>query len=99
MRKTLLLLAIIALCLSLCFIFDSCDSSKSLTFELDGEEYIVVDCDIDATKVTIPKSYKGKPVTSIGDKAFYDCTSLTSVKIPNRATLPSLHPQNYYCTL
>ena len=38
-------------------------------------------------------------VTSIGDSAFSNCNSLTSIVIPDRATLPSLHPQNNYCTL
>lgn len=44
--------------------------------------------------VIIPDS-----VTSIGDWAFEACDSLTSVVIGGRATLPSLHPQNNYCTL
>ena len=47
-----------------------------------------------ATSFTISDS-----VTSIGDGAFYYCSSLTSVTIPDRATLPSLHPQNNYMTL
>jgi hypothetical protein len=34
------------------------------------------------SSVTIPANIKGKPVTSIGDWAFYKCTSLTSVIIP-----------------
>jgi hypothetical protein len=36
--------------------------------------------------VTIPDTIAGLPVTSIGDWAFYDTTSLTSVKIPNTVT-------------
>ncbi|MBQ4585160.1 MAG: InlB B-repeat-containing protein [Clostridia bacterium] len=39
-----------------------------------------------ATDVVIPKSYKGKNVTSIGSKAFYNCNSLTSVTIPSSVT-------------
>ena len=38
-------------------------------------------------------------VTSIGQCAFFSCTSIETVVIPDRATLPSLHPQNNYCTL
>ena len=36
--------------------------------------------------VTIPSMVNGLPVTSIGDSAFYGCTSLTSVTIPNSVT-------------
>lgn len=38
-------------------------------------------------------------VTSIGGWAFSQCSNLTSIEIPDRATLPSLHPQNNYSTL
>ena len=36
--------------------------------------------------VTIPGTINGLPVTSIGDNAFDNCTSLTSVTIPNSVT-------------
>ena len=36
--------------------------------------------------VTIPSTLGGKPVTSIGDYAFYNCSGLTSVTIPNSVT-------------
>ena len=36
--------------------------------------------------VTIPSTLGGKPVTSIGDSAFYRCLSLTSVTIPDGVT-------------
>ena len=38
-----------------------------------------------ATDVIIPKSYKGKPV-EIGSSAFKNCTSLTSITIPDGVT-------------
>ena len=40
----------------------------------------------DGGNVTIPAQINGKPVTSIGVIAFYGCTSLTSVTIPNSVT-------------
>ena len=36
--------------------------------------------------VTIPSMLGGKPVTSIGDYAFYSCIGLTSVTIPDSGT-------------
>jgi hypothetical protein len=36
--------------------------------------------------VTIPDKINGLPVTSIGNSAFWNCTSLTSVTIPNSVT-------------
>jgi len=36
--------------------------------------------------VTIPDTINGLPVTGIGDYAFYDCDSLSSVTIPNSVT-------------
>ena len=44
--------------------------------------------------VIIPEGFK-----TINNSAFADCSSLASVVIPDRATLPNLHPQNNYCTL
>ena len=38
-------------------------------------------------------------VVNIGVSAFGQCVLLKSVTIPDRATLPNLHPQNNYCTL
>jgi hypothetical protein len=36
--------------------------------------------------VTIPTNINGLTVTSIGDSAFYNCSTLTSVTIPNSVT-------------
>ncbi|MEG2541219.1 MAG: leucine-rich repeat protein, partial [Clostridia bacterium] len=37
-------------------------------------------------EVVLPASYNGKPVTSIGWGAFYDCSGLTSITIPDSVT-------------
>jgi hypothetical protein len=39
-----------------------------------------------ASSVTIPNQIAGKTVTGIGDSAFYNCATLTSVTIPNSIT-------------
>ena len=36
--------------------------------------------------ISIPKFYKGHPVTEIGNEAFYGCTLLTSITIPESVT-------------
>ncbi len=49
-----------------------------------GSEYAVIDCDTAASgDLTIPATYEGKPVTQIGQSAFYNCRYLTSVTIPD----------------
>ena len=57
-----------------------------VVLELDGDSYKVVGYDKITANVVIPSTYNGKNVTSIGEEAFYDCTSLTSIEIPNSVT-------------
>lgn len=37
-------------------------------------------------KIVLPSTYGGKPVTSISNKAFYDCNNLIEIVIPNSVT-------------
>ena len=53
---------------------------------LADDTYEVTGYDGTATEINIPSTYNGKPVTSIGYVAFYNCTSLTSVTIPSSVT-------------
>ena len=46
----------------------------------------ITGCDYSATEVVIPNEIENLPVTSIGYRAFYNCSSLTSVTIPDSVT-------------
>ena len=50
------------------------------TYEVSGIGYCI------DTHIVISRTYQGKPVTSIGERAFDYCTSLTSITIPDSVT-------------
>lgn len=53
----------------------------------DGQSYTVTGLsDKTVTKLTIPSTYQGFSVTSIGGWAFFGCAGLTSIAIPNSVT-------------
>ena len=60
------------------------ESDLTFTLNATGDGYIVSACDNSATgELVIPGTYMGKPVTGIGDRAFYGCAGLTGVTIPD----------------
>ena len=64
------------------------DSAKFLTYKYSEElqGYEVSDYTGNAKEVKIPSTYKGVAVKGIGDSAFRDCRSLTSISIPDSVT-------------
>ncbi|MCD8159142.1 MAG: leucine-rich repeat protein [Clostridiales bacterium] len=69
------------------------DLASTVTYSVTGGSiYIntstgeVTDCDTSVTEATIPSSYSGVAIKSIGSKAFQSCTYLTSVTIPSSVT-------------
>ena len=56
--------------------------SGNLTYVETATGITITGCTGNATRLTIPAAIGGKPVTSIGKKAFYANTELTSVIIP-----------------
>ena len=60
---------------------------SDLTYTTTDGEVTITSCNGAATGVlVIPNSIGGKPVTSIGESAFFFCDSLTSVTIPDGVT-------------
>ncbi len=59
---------------------------EQLSYINYGDYIEIYDCDESATEVVIPSEIEGVPVTSIKGIAFYYCSSLTSVKIPDSVT-------------
>ena len=53
------------------------------TTNTDGITLTIMDYTGPGGAVTIPTNFNGLTVTSIGDNAFYNCSGLTSITIPN----------------
>ena len=62
-----------------CFEFTYLPESDS--YEIKANK----NCDL-PNEISLPSSYDGKPVTSIGSSAFSSCNSLTSIEIPDSVT-------------
>jgi hypothetical protein len=60
---------------------------SDLTYDASGPAITITDCDTGASgMLIIPGAIEGKPVTSIGEDAFFECEFLTSVTIPDSVT-------------
>ena len=61
---------------------------QELTYQVDrNREVIITKCSPSAEgEMVIPSVIEGRPVTSIGQLAFYKCESLTAIVIPDTLT-------------
>lgn len=73
------------------------DPYEDFSFTPSGNGYTLMAYSGDQTKITVPSMYKGKPVTVIGERAFYDCSQITEIILPN--TLKEIGASAFgYCT-
>ena len=57
-----------------------------LSYEYNNGTIKITDCNTSVTEVVIPAEIEGYPVTSIGERAFYGCSALTRITIPEGVT-------------
>ena len=103
-KRFWLILLAIASALCLAFAIAACgggsEPSVGLQYELNEDEssYSVVGIgDCNDTNIVIPSKHEGLPVTSIGEVAFFECSSLESIAISKNVT--SIGDRAFfYCT-
>jgi hypothetical protein len=65
----------------------SADQDGDYTYTVSNGEATITDYTCAGGAITIPSTLGGYPTVAIGDNAFYPCTFLTSVTIPNSVTI------------
>ena len=67
------------------------------SFAPSGNGYMLTGYSGTDTTVSVPAEYNGKPVTIIGDRAFYDCAFITKIILPD--TIKEIGASAFgYCT-
>lgn len=61
----------------------SAESYNGFTYEDNGDGVTITDYTGSGTDITIPTEIDGKPVTAIGNQAFFNCNQLRSMETPS----------------
>lgn len=70
---------------------------ECLSYEIADGQVTITSCDMLASGVlVVPAEIEGYPVTTIGEKAFYNCRQLTKIVIPDSVTSIGVSAF-YYC--
>ncbi len=77
--------------------FSGCPNVTVWCFQTSGQNATLLSCRSGAASITVPSQVKGYKVTGMQSQAFYGCTNLTSVVLPE--TFASIPVEGFYkCT-
>ena len=80
-------LALVLCCCTALALQASAETEGIYTYSVENGEATITDVALNASgDVVIPETLGGCPVTAIGEEAFYACTNITTVQIPDTVT-------------
>jgi len=73
------------------------EALPDISYTIINGEAVITGCSGETESLSIPGYIEGRPVTSVRDNAFYACTSLKRIKLPETVTVMG-HHCFYGCT-